>query len=68
MQSDVFNVPQLLENAYGTEFDILVLLDVGYMIFLNKKRSEVTLGELDFYKGEISDLVYSVRLKLMNVT
>lgn len=67
MDEHIFNKPILLENAPGIEFDIMIVLDIGYIIFLNKKNAEVLEQELQMYEKEIFDLIYSVRAKVFTL-
>lgn len=67
MDEHIFNKPILLENAPWVEFDIMIVLDIGYIIFLNKKNAEVLEQELQMYEKEIFDLIYSVRAKVFTL-
>lgn len=67
MDEHIFNKPILLENAPGIEFDIMIVLDIEYIIFLNKKNAEVLEQELQMYEKEIFDLIYSVRAKVFTL-
>lgn len=68
IDKNIFNKPILLENAPGTEFDILIVLDIWYMVFLNKKHAEVLIEELNMYEKEILDMIYCIRTKVMSLS
>lgn len=56
-EDQIFNTPILLENAPGTEFDIMIVIDAGYIVFLNKKNAIVSQEELKKYEGLIHDMI-----------
>lgn len=64
---DIFNVPILLENAPWTEFDIMIVIDSWYIVFLNKKKSEVSMDELEQYQNIVQDMIYWIRKKINNL-
>lgn len=67
IDKNIFNKPILLENAPGTEFDVMIVLDVWYIVFLNKKNAQVYLQELELYQNYILDMIYCIRKKAQDV-
>lgn len=66
-EDQIFNTPILLENAPGTEFDIMIVIDAGYIVFLNKKNAVVSQEELKRYESLIQDMIYGMREKIISL-
>lgn len=60
------NKPILLENAPWTEIDIQIIIDIWFIIFLNKKSWEVSKFEFELIKPELYDLAFLFREKIFS--
>jgi len=66
-EDQIFNTPILLEEANGTEFDIMIVIDTGYIVFLNKKNAVVSQEELKKYESLVQDMIYGMREKILSL-
>lgn len=60
-----YNTPILVENALWTEIDIQIILDIGFIIFVNKKSGDVTIKEFNAIQPLLKDLTYLFRQKIL---
>lgn len=60
----IFNTPLLIEDAYDTEFDIMIILDNWYIIFLNKKYWLVSENELKSINNTVNDTIEIYKIKI----